>query len=202
MMVLEEWEIIREALGIVRGRLWLTLLVLTTLITLHFNTTSHTTTMNRNLEALLRWGKSSFSYIIPPPKMLTSWLSKRDRLPQGVENSPRPAGEGEAHDQSTAVAPALPSSSTSTSASSAQPLNASTGAMLPTATGSGSTASSSNKLDPGVLDAIMGKSDAQRMLEAVQDLKSQGKFSLEQKINIWDELELVCPLCFDSYFNV
>lgn len=37
----------------------------------------------------------------------------------------------------------------------------------------------------------MGKSDAQRMLEAVTDLKSQGKFSLEQKLTIWDELELV-----------
>lgn len=57
--------------------------------------------------------------------------------------------------------------------------------MLPTAT------NSTKKLDPGVLDAIMGKSDAQRMLEAVRDLKSQDQYSLEQKLHIWDELELV-----------
>lgn len=38
----------------------------------------------------------------------------------------------------------------------------------------------------------MGKSDAARMLDCVKDLKSEGQFSLEQKLNIWDELELVC----------
>lgn len=47
-----------------------------------------------------------------------------------------------------------------------------------------------NKLDPGIIDAILGKSDAQRMLECVRDLKSD-QFSVDQKLNIWDELELV-----------
>lgn len=37
----------------------------------------------------------------------------------------------------------------------------------------------------------MGKSDGQRMLEAVRDLKSKDMYTLEQKLHIWDELELV-----------
>lgn len=109
----------------------------------------------------------------------------------GTENSPRPATTEEQqsiHDQSTAVAPSSASGSSLTPA---------TGAVLPSSSSSAGAATtsaattSSNKLDPGVLDAIMGKSDGQRMLEAVRDLKSQGQFSLEQKLNIWDELELV-----------
>jgi hypothetical protein len=51
------------------------------------------------------------------------------------------------------------------------------------------------KIDPAILDAILGKSDAQRMLEAVRDLKSEGLYSDEQKRQIWDDLELVGP-CF------
>ncbi|KAK9898116.1 ARM repeat-containing protein [Cystobasidium minutum MCA 4210] len=123
--------------------------------------------MNRNLEALLRWS---------------------------TENTPRPAA-GDApveHDQSTAVASY--EGGESSSSSSAPTLNATTGAVLPSSSSNAATtssSSSSNKLDPGVLDAIMGKSDAQRMLEAVRDLKSQGQFTLEQKITIWDELELL-----------
>ena len=46
------------------------------------------------------------------------------------------------------------------------------------------------KLDPAVLDAILGKSDAQRMMEAVRDLKSDA-YDHEQKMYIWDELEMV-----------
>lgn len=122
----------------------------------------------------------------------------------GTENTSRPqgAGEGAAHEQSTAVA-SFEGGEGSSSSSHLPTLNATTGAVLPAsatssssnatavATGSSSSFNNNNKLDPGVLDAIMGKSDAQRMLEAVRDLKSQGQFSLEQKITIWDELELV-----------
>lgn len=46
------------------------------------------------------------------------------------------------------------------------------------------------KLDPAVLDAILGKSDAQSMMEAVRDLKSDA-YNHEQKMYIWDELEMV-----------
>lgn len=46
------------------------------------------------------------------------------------------------------------------------------------------------KLDPAVLDAILGKSDAQRMMEAVRDLKSDA-YNHEQKMYIWDELEML-----------
>jgi hypothetical protein len=110
----------------------------------------------------------------------------------GVENTPRP--EGGQHDQSTAIAP------------SNGPSNApSTGAVLPSSSSAsnvatGSTSSSSttgnNKLDPAVLDALMGKSDGQRMMECVMDLKSEGKYNKEQKLYIWDELELVSSSFF------
>lgn len=55
----------------------------------------------------------------------------------------------------------------------------------------GALPQANNKLDPAILDAILGKSDAQRMMECVTDLKSDGKLSLDQKLQVWDELELV-----------
>ena len=47
------------------------------------------------------------------------------------------------------------------------------------------------KIDTEILDHILGKSDAQRMIEAVRDLKSEGVYTAEQKQYIWDDLELV-----------
>lgn len=47
----------------------------------------------------------------------------------------------------------------------------------------------------------MGKSDAQRMRECVRDLQSE-EFSHEQKMYIWDELELVSAPCLYLYCGV
>lgn len=96
-----------------------------------------------------------------------------------MENSQQSGQSG-----STAVAPVE-------SDGSAEVVNTADSAAPATAS------SSKNKLDPGIIDAILGKSDAQRMKECVQDLQSES-MALDDKLVRWDELELVG----DDIYNV
>ena len=108
----------------------------------------------------------------------------------GTAQSSNGNGNSATHDASTAVT--LPTTDGEASSGVGEAIASSGVASTSTSTSTSTAAGGQapKKLDPAVLDAILGKSDAQRMMEAVRDLKSDA-YDHEQKMYIWDELEMV-----------